>query len=626
MIAHARVLAFGMIVGVAGPAAAWVATLPGAPDDDAAAYGVAADASGDVVAAGTLPHGGSTWLGVAKFDGASGAKDWDTTAFAGHAAGVVVLSGGDVFAAGTYERFFDGIYVGSIFGTASLDGTTGDVTSPPPSLGAPSSFLTGAVAIPPSSPVVFGTDGRLYVSRVGSWEQHVSAFEMDGTAGPGHAFDAVVDANGDVLVTGVTYSLKASPRPDRPPVADVAHLVVAKLDGDDGTVLWQYVLSDTSQGSALALDADGNVVVGGVAASTTGGTIADDMFVAKVDSSGSEVWSRTIDGGADSPFDEALDVAADAAGDVIVTGRLAISPNDPLFYGGLAEFAVLKLAGADGAEQWRYLAPNTTLVDAYVISGTKGEGRAIVFDPQDGEPVVAGATNASWIESGVSGDIADFTVVKLSSATGAQQELWVPGAGFAYAATATADGVVAAGRLNRVIGDGSTVRDFAVVKLVDGIAGTRVALRDGDEPARRRLKLSSKDRGVTSPLAGRYGDPTFDGGHLVLVDPATAAEQAIDLPAAGWRVISGGYEYRDQLGTCPLVQIRRNRGVVAKCAGAEVHLPTARATRGNLGVRVEIGPTRAAEYCTEFGGVVQRDDGESFRAKAAPAPARCRAE
>jgi hypothetical protein len=66
--------------------------------------------------------------------------------------------------------------------------------------------------------------------------------------------------------------------------------------------------------------------------------------------------------------------------------------------------------------------------------------------------------------------------------------------------------------------------------------------------------------------------------------------------------------------------------VVAKCGGAGVHLPTGRATRGNLGVRLEIGPARAAEYCTEFDGVVQRDDGETFRAKAAPAPGHCRAD
>jgi hypothetical protein len=626
MNATIRWIAVGAIVSVAGPAAAWVATIPGQQDADGAARAVVVDGNGDVVAAGSLASGGETYFGVAKFDGSSGARLWDTAAFRGNAAGVATLAGDDVFAAGTYERFFDGIYIGSISGTASLDGVTGNVTSPSPYPAGATSWLSGVVAIPPSSPVVFGTDPRLYVSRLGSWEQHVSAFEMDGTFGPGRAVDAVVDAAGDVIVTGTTYSLKTSVRPNHPPAVDVAYLVVAKLSGSDGTVLWQYVLPDTSSGSSVAVDASGNVVVGGVAPSTSGGTVADDMVVAMLDSDGNELWRRTIDGGANSPFDEALDVAVDGAGDVLVTGRLAISPNDPLFYGGLAEFAVLKLAAADGAEQWRYLAPNTTFVDTYILSGTKGEGRAIVFDPQDGEPVVAGATNASWIESGIAGDIADFTVVKLSGATGTQQQLWVAGAGFAYAATATPDGVVAAGRLNRTTGDGTTVRDFAVVKLVDGIAGTRVALRDGDDPARRRLKLSSKDRGVTSPYTGRYGDPTFDGGRLVLVDPATETEQPIDLPAAGWRAISGGYEYRDQLGACPLVQVRRNKGVVAKCAGADVHLPTGRTTRGNLGVRVEIGPSRAAEYCTEFGGVVQRDDGENFRAKSAPAPARCRAE
>ena len=165
--------------------------------------------------------------------------------------------------------------------------------------------------------------------------------------------------------------------------------------------------------------------------------------------------------------------------------------------------------------------------------------------------------------------------------------------------------------------------DFAVVKLSETLAGTNVAFLDGADPTRRRIKVKSKDRRVTSPAIDRYGDPRWDGGRLVLVDPATSAEQVIDLPAAEWHASGSGYEYKSTSGSCRLIRVDNGRGITASCKGAQVHLAPAGTTRGELGVRFELGPAGAARFCMRFGGQVVRDDGISFKAKAAPAPAGC---
>lgn len=604
---------FAMGALVAAPAHAWITTYPGGPDDTSEATSVAVDSNGDVIAGGVQPT-------VAKLDGASGAKLWQKT-FDGsdpaeaYGFGVAVSGGTTPIVAGGRQPSGGGW--GSLY--ASLDPSTGDpsVLDTPP--GQHQHWFTGVVAEVPAGPVAFGTSGPAYVTRRGSWERELVVYQLDGYSGGGKIWDAGVDASGDVIVVGQTVNLVPGARGV---VADRWHLLVAKLSGDDGSTIWQHVEDETSGGYRLALDADGNVLVAGGITATTGGRSIDDMLVLKLaNADGAEAWRAQVDGGVSSPNDVALDVAVDAGGDAIVAGRLTLSQSDPLFQGGLAEFAVLKLASTDGSEVWRYTAPNTTLAPDMLpgLSGTKGEGRAITFD--GGDPVVAGVTNASWWESGVTGHVADFTVVKLADADGSQQWLYVPGAGQARAIASASDGVVVVGHLNREAGD-SHVYDMAIVKVGEGVAGTRVALADSPDPTRRKLKLVSKTK-VTSPYTDRYGDPTYDGGRIVLVDAASATEQAIDLPASGWHATRTGFEFASLGDGCRSVKIDNRRGVSATCQGAGVHLPTGRATRGTLAVRIELGPPRAARYCMDFGGAVTRDDGINFKAKQAPAPSRC---
>lgn len=103
-------------------------------------------------------------------------------------------------------------------------------------------------------------------------------------------------------------------------------LFVARLDGD-GNHLWSRRFGDeaTQQYVKVAVDARGDIVLFGAFSGTLdfgGGPLTSagglDLFVAKLDALGEHVWSRRA-GDAAEQF--ATDVAFDASGRVLVTGR-----------------------------------------------------------------------------------------------------------------------------------------------------------------------------------------------------------------------------------------------------------------------------------------------------------------
>ncbi len=105
-------------------------------------------------------------------------------------------------------------------------------------------------------------------------------------------------------------------------------IFIAKLD-TDGTWLWANLAGATGQdyGYGIAVDPAGNsyvtgafdaaAVFGPVSLTSTGGY---DVFVAKADPSGNWLWAKKA-GGAGS-YEYGMDIAADAAGNCHVTGRV----------------------------------------------------------------------------------------------------------------------------------------------------------------------------------------------------------------------------------------------------------------------------------------------------------------
>ncbi len=117
-------------------------------------------------------------------------------------------------------------------------------------------------------------------------------------------------------------------------ILDALDLTEADLNGlVGGNHRWSKGLGGPSADRAfdVATDADDNVVIAGVfyyTADFGGGTLTSagsgDIFVAKYDTDGNHVWSRQF---GSTNFDQALDVATDAAGNVFLAGRASLGQH-----------------------------------------------------------------------------------------------------------------------------------------------------------------------------------------------------------------------------------------------------------------------------------------------------------
>lgn len=153
-----------------------------------------------------------------------------------------------------------------------------------------------------------------------------------------------VDSSANVYVTGQgggTASGSATP------------LFVAKLD-TSGTTQWArrfYTSSDNMKGQAVAVDSSGNVyVTGNYFNSSTG---QNQMFVMKLNSSGTLQWSRVLTGVA-GIGDEGYGIGVNSSGDVYVSGQTRGSA--PNYY---MLFEVVKF-NTSGTLQWQRQISNPT--------------------------------------------------------------------------------------------------------------------------------------------------------------------------------------------------------------------------------------------------------------------------
>ena len=264
----------------------------------------------------------------------------------------------------------------------------------------------------------------------------------------GQANAVAVDAAGDVVAAGLSSN--------SPSAYD---FTVVKMAGGSGGELWRYLLNpanEIDEAQAVTVDRAGDVVVVGRSRATD--TRTDFTVVKLAGGSGAELWRYVLNGPANS-FDEAFAVAVDGAGDVVAAGLIANSATE-------VDWFVVKLAGASGTERWRA-----------VVTGTAGgddRASAVAVDGA-GDVVAAGATfNA---DTGL-----DFTVVKWSGGSGAEQWRAVINGtinGEDHAQALALDGagdVVAAG----FTGNSGTGADFTVVKVA-GASGAEQwrALVDG---------------------------------------------------------------------------------------------------------------------------------------------------
>ncbi|HXJ57964.1 MAG TPA: PQQ-binding-like beta-propeller repeat protein [Verrucomicrobiae bacterium] len=270
---------------------------PGSDEDDA--FAVAVDGSGNVVVTGQSYRVGSSYdYYTAKYAAADGGLLWEQR-YNGPA------NGGDVATALAVDRGGNVVVTGQ-----SYNGTNAD-------------YYTAKYA---------ATNGALL------WEQRYN--------GPGNSNDfanaVAVDASGNVVVTGFSYN------------ATNADYYTAKYAAADGALLWEQRYNGPANGddraTAIATDASGNVVVTGASE----GTNFSDYYTAKYAApDGTLLWEKRYNGPANDE-EQAVAVAVDANGNVVVTGSAARPDDDDG-----TDCYTAKYAAADGALLWekRYHGP-----------------------------------------------------------------------------------------------------------------------------------------------------------------------------------------------------------------------------------------------------------------------------
>lgn len=154
--------------------------------------------------------------------------------------------------------------------------------------------------------------------------------------GPDYGTCIAVDPSGKIVVGGDVVSASGD-----------GDLVALKLD-PQGNVLWSRVFNGTGNGydgmgggRSLALDAAGNVFIGGY----TWDAVNDfDSLILKYDPSGTLLWTAIYDGNAHST-DDNYDLAVDAAGNVYAAAETTV-------LGQGRNLVALKYNGSNGSLLW----------------------------------------------------------------------------------------------------------------------------------------------------------------------------------------------------------------------------------------------------------------------------------
>jgi polyhydroxybutyrate depolymerase len=159
-----------------------------------------------------------------------------------------------------------------------------------------------------------------------------------------------------------------------------------------------------------------------------------------------------------------------------------------------------------------------------------------------------------------------------------------------------------------------------------GVAGKTLSMKDGANPAKRKLELSVKDPALTLGSS----DPPSEGARLQIYNTAGSGESAcLPLPASGWKRKGAGFVYKDKQGAngpCKSAKLAPGKLEVS-CSGKQQPLEFSldEASQAQVGARFESG---GLLLCAGFGGNVVKDAGTAsgkaqFLAKQAPAPAPC---
>jgi len=593
----------------------------GNPWSDRTVVGV--DQVGDVFVGGRLidESNGFNVLGVVKFSGVTGDEIWRRT-FVGSNPPVLsnnevndlhVNSSGEVTLVGTISNSNltsdRDVFVARLAGTDgvplwtyTLDGTATAAPDAGLAVGEDNSgnaFVVGYL-------INVGTGLDWFTVKLdGSTGSELWRQELDGTLHTGDiARDVAVDSQGDVFSVGMLRN-------------DITRqdAVVIKYSGIDGAVKWQQVLdsgNDDDEELAVEIDANDDVFASGYFLFSA----FDKKFgVSKFSGiDGTELWRREILGSGSTNNVEARSLAVTDTGDIVVGGVTA-SANSWF------DFAVMRFAGVDGAEQWR------TVIDGGADVPEFGDEAFSVTLGSGGDIIAVG-----FVETDSSGK--DILAVKLAGVDGA--ELWrrtVAGHPTERSddiatdiAIAPDGGILVVGSMNfdtRASKNPESNRDVTLIRMdqIDGghttfAEGKKLSFRRGNALGSQRLSMKSRDAAhLVLPVLAAVEDPTVSGGMLGVMNPDTGEADWYGLPATGWTAASKagkknhGFRYKDRAldnGPCRRVVVGEGK-LSAKCKGDQITFSLDEATQGRLAVLFGTGPY-LARYCFLFDNV-RHDDG-----------------
>lgn len=238
-----------------------------------------------------------------------------------------------------------------------------------------------------------------------------------------NAAASAIDSQGNTYVVGSTAG---SINGDVPQGTQDAYLT--KYDST-GAVVWQRMLGDTgsTQGTAVAVDANGNVVIAGKTnGDLTNGTTGNggyNTFVTKYDSNGAEIFTRNVGPVADDGAN-ALTIGSD--GSIYVGGQTKSALAAGLTSGGGQDAFVTKLTsagklvynrqfGGSGDQSVTGLATDAS-GNLIVLSTDQGTAKVTSFDSS------SGTSAALWSQ-----DIGDLSGGQASAITVDGSNIYVGG-------------------------------------------------------------------------------------------------------------------------------------------------------------------------------------------------------
>jgi gliding motility-associated-like protein len=197
----------------------------------------------------------------------------------------------------------------------------------------------------------------IYLAKIDVTGQYVWVVKAGG-AGSDRPFSIKTDAAGNSYITGFFYG-NATFGSQSITSAGAQDVFIAKYD-NAGNCLWAKSAGSTGPdiGNGITVDNAGNVIVTGEfsGSATFGSTVLTsmggsvDVFTTKLDGSGNFLWAKK---GSAPQTDRGIDVGADAAGNIYVTGQFSDTITFDVTHNNNMFNAVFLIKyNAAGAEQW----------------------------------------------------------------------------------------------------------------------------------------------------------------------------------------------------------------------------------------------------------------------------------